>query len=167
MRLIARFAKENKENFELIDVYDEKTEKTYIDKNNPKAKTIAKKYPSAIWFERKIFDDFGIVFEDSFDKRALIHHERFPKGLHPLRKDFDKTKIDFDEYKPYKYELIGGESIYAVSVGPVHAGIIEPGHFHFSQAGEEILHLEVRHFYKYRAIEKMVEGKTLQEAKKS
>jgi Ni,Fe-hydrogenase III large subunit len=50
-------------------------------------------------------------------------------------------------------------------VGPIHAGIIEPGHFHFSQAGEEMLHLEVRHFYKHRGIEKMLEGKSLFEAK--
>ena len=66
----------------------------------------------------------------------------------------------------YKYEEISGDSIFVVPVGPIHAGIIEPGHFQFSQAGERILHLEVRHFYKYRGIEKMCEDKHILDIKK-
>ena len=100
-----------------------------------------------------------------FDNRPLVHQERFPKGIHPMQKSFQETSLPFDDYKAYKYEVIGGDGVFEVSVGPIHAGIIEPGHFHFSQAGEEMLHQEVRHFYKYRAIEKMLEGKTLLEAK--
>jgi Ni,Fe-hydrogenase III large subunit len=110
-------------------------------------------------------DDFGIIIEDAFDNRPLVHQERFPKGIHPMQKSFHGTSLPFDDYKAYKYEVIGGDGVFEVSVGPIHAGIIEPGHFHFSQAGEEMLHQEVRHFYKYRAIEKMLEGKTLLEAK--
>ena len=159
MRLIARFAKENKNNFEIIDVFDKEVKKHFLDKNNPKIKTLTKKYPAAIWMERKIRDEFGIEFEESFDNRPAIKHERFPKDIYPLRKDFKDKKIEFNKFTPYKYEEISGDSVFIVPVGPIHAGIIEPGHFHFSQAGEEILHLEVRHFYKYRAIEKMMENK--------
>ncbi len=159
MRLIARFAKENKNNFEIIDVFDKEVKKHFLDKNNPKIKTLTKKYPAAIWMERKIRDEFGIEFEESFDNRPAIKHERFPKDIYPLRKDFKDKKIEFSKFTPYKYEEISGDSVFTVPVGPIHAGIIEPGHFHFSQAGEEILHLEVRHFYKYRAIEKMMENK--------
>ena len=166
MRLIARFAKENKDNFEIIDVFDEEIKKTQIDKNNPVIDSIAPKYPAAIWMERKIRDEFGIEFEGSFDKRELIKHERFPKDIYPLRKDFDKKEIDFSEYKPYSYEEISGDGVFIVPVGPIHAGIIEPGHFHFSQAGEDMLHIEVRHFYKYRGIEKMVENKNPFDVKK-
>jgi len=82
-----------------------------------------------------------------------------------MLKSFKENKVEFSEYTPYKYEAIRGDGVFQVSVGPIHAGIIEPGHFHFSQAGEGMLHQEVRHFYKYRAIEKMLEGKTLFEAK--
>ena len=157
MRFIARFAQELPESFKIVDVYDERVEKTTLSKSNPSAKSLARVYPAAIWFERKITDDFGIVFEDSFDKRPLVHHERFP-DVHPMRKDFQASSLELGEFRPYKYETIGGDGIFQVGVGPIHAGIIEPGHFHFSQEGEAILHLEVRHFYKYRGIEKMMEG---------
>ncbi len=159
MRFIARFAQELPDRFEIVDVYDEAIHKHALDKTNPSLPTLTTKYPAAIWFERKIRDDFGIEFAGSFDTRALVHHERFP-DIHPMRKSFSADTIDFAPFKPYKYETIGGEGIFEVGVGPIHAGIIEPGHFHFSQEGEAILHLEVRHFYKYRGIEKMMEGLT-------
>ena len=165
MRLIARFAQELADDFEVITVYENEVQREKISKEQPIIKTLAKKHPSAIWFERKMQDDFGIVIEDAFDKRPLVHQERFPKNIHPLRKDFQKKVLQEEGYRPYKYEEISGESVFQVAVGPIHAGIIEPGHFQFSQAGEEILHLEVRHFYKHRGIEKMLEGKTLDEAK--
>jgi Ni,Fe-hydrogenase III large subunit len=166
MRLIARFAIETKDSFEIVDVFDNETKRQNVDKKSPIVKSLMPKYPSAIWMERKIRDEFGIEFDGAFDKRPLIKHERFPKHIYPLRKDFNKKDIDFSVFTPYKYEEIEGDSVFVVPVGPIHAGIIEPGHFHFSQAGERILHLEVRHFYKYRAIEKMVEGKKPLEIKK-
>jgi len=165
MRLIARYAKELADTFEVITVYDEHTEYESIPKECPVISTLTKKHPAAIWFERKIHDDFGIAIKDAFDHRPLVHQEYFPKNIHPLRKDFTATHIEYGDYRPYKYEAISGDGVFQVAVGPIHAGIIEPGHFHFSQAGEEMLHLEVRHFYKHRGIEKMLEGKTLSEAK--
>ncbi len=165
MRLIARYAKELSETFEIVTVYEQRVEKEQVNKENPLIKTLAKQHPCAIWFERKMYDDFGIVTEDAFDKRPLVHQERFPKNLYPLRKNFQNKKVKEEEYRPYKYEEISGDGVFQVAVGPIHAGIIEPGHFQFSQAGEEMLHLEVRHFYKHRGIEKMLEGKTLLESK--
>ena len=165
MRLIARYAKELEDAFEIITVYEDETQREVVSKEHPHIKTLAKKYPAAIWFERKMHDDFGIIIEDAFDKRPLVHQERFPKDVHPLRKDFQENELQEAEYLPYKYEAINGDGVFQVAVGPIHAGIIEPGHFQFSQAGEEMLHLEVRHFYKNRGIEKMLEGKTLAEAK--
>ncbi|BCD60018.1 MULTISPECIES: NADH-quinone oxidoreductase subunit C [unclassified Nitratiruptor] len=158
MRFIARFAQELPDHFEIIDVFDTKIEKTPIDKDNPEIETVAHIYPAAVWFERKIHDDFGIKILHTFDNRPLIHHERFP-NIHPMRKDFTQKSIEQVPFHPYHYEVIEGDGIFQVGVGPVHAGIIEPGHFHFSQEGEAILHLEVRHFYKYRGIEKIVEKK--------
>ena len=165
MRFIARYAKELDDAFEIITVYEEEIERELVSKDAATIKTLAKRYPSAIWFERKMYDDFGIRMQDAFDNRPLVHQERFPKDIHPLRKDFHDTSIKEAEYLPYKYEAIKGDGVFQVAVGPIHAGIIEPGHFQFSQAGEEMLHLEVRHFYKNRAVEKMLEGKTLFEAK--
>ncbi len=165
MRLIARYVKDRGEAFELITVYDKEIQTERLDKENPSYTTLSYKHPSALWFERKIEDDFGAIAQDAFDRRPLVHQERFPIGIHPMRKDFVKKELDFSTFKPYDYEVIDGDGVFQVSVGPIHAGIIEPGHFHFSQAGEKMLHQEVRHFYTYRAIEKMLEGKTLQEAK--
>ena len=159
MRLIVRFAQEHKDTFEIVDVFDEKIERQEVSKEKPLVDSIMTKYPSAIWMERKISDEFGIIFNRAFDTRPTIKHERFPKELFPMRKDFQDKALEYSNFVPYKYEEIDGEGIFVVPVGPIHAGVIEPGHFQFSQAGEEILHLEVRHFYKYRAIEKMVEGK--------
>ncbi len=166
MRLIARFAQEVENSIEIIDIYDKKTIKTTLSLEKLECESITKKYPSAIWMERKVSDEFGVIFLNSFDTRPLLKHERFPTDIFPMRKNFTKKEIDFTTFKPYPYEVIGGDSVFQVAVGPIHAGIIEPGHFHFSQAGEEILHLEIRHFYKYRAIEKMCEGKNPKEIKK-
>jgi Ni,Fe-hydrogenase III large subunit len=165
MRLIARYAKELESEFEIITVFDEEMQKESLSKEKPVVKSLSRKYPAAIWFERKMHDDFGIIIEDAFDNRPLVHQERFPKDIHPLRKDFKTKELREAPYVAYKYEEISGEGVFQVAVGPIHAGIIEPGHFQFSQAGEGMLHLEVRHFYKNRGIEKMLEGKTLQEAK--
>jgi Ni,Fe-hydrogenase III large subunit len=165
MRLIARYAKALETVFEIVTVWDEEVEKEQVSKSDPRIKTLTKSHPSAIWFERKMHDDFGILIKDAFDNRPLVHQERFPKEIHPMQKVFQETSLAYDDYKPYKYEAIGGDGVFEVAVGPIHAGIIEPGHFQFSQAGEDILHQEVRHFYKYRAIEKMLEGKTLEAAK--
>ena len=165
MRLIARYAKECEAHFEIITVWDTKIEKESVPKHDPRIKTLTKQHPAAIWFERKMHDDYGIIIEDAFDNRPLVHQEYFPSAIHPMQKAFQASSITPADYKPYKYEVIGGDGVFEVAVGPIHAGIIEPGHFQFSQAGEDILHQEVRHFYKYRAIEKMLEGKTLQAAK--
>jgi len=169
MRLIARYAKQRATDFEIITVWDQKTEIEQVSlqqpSQQPSIKTLSKTHPSALWFERKMRDDFGIIIEDAFDNRPLVQQERFPDKIHPMLKSFQQSELEEAPFKPYKYEAIRGDGVFEVSVGPIHAGIIEPGHFHFSQAGEDILHQEVRHFYKYRGIEKMLEGKSLSQAK--
>ena len=66
---------------------------------------------------------------------------------------------EMKKYGKYKFKEVLGEGIFEVLVGPVYAGIIEPGHFRFSLAGEPVLQLEIRHFWKHRGIEKVCEGK--------
>ncbi|ADV47089.1 NADH-quinone oxidoreductase subunit C [Nitratifractor salsuginis] len=164
-RLIARYAVDRGDNFELLTRFDDGMVREQVSRSQPVAASIMPRFPAAIWFERKTADDFGIRFEGAFDFRPLVHHERWPEGVYPMRRDFDvHTVLEAAEYRPYHYETIGGDGVFEVAVGPIHAGIIEPGHFHFSQAGEDMLHQEVRHFYKYRGIEKMLEGKNLAEA---
>ncbi len=123
--------------------------------------SIATVFPSACWYEREIRDGFGIEFTDAFDKRRLFLHEAYPEGFHPLLKSFKNGKIEAvqNPEEAYPFKQVEGEGIYQIPVGPVHAGIIEPGHFRFSVIGEPIFNLEIRLFYKHRGIEKLAEGK--------
>ncbi|HII02320.1 TPA: hydrogenase large subunit, partial [Methanosarcinaceae archaeon] len=143
--------------------------------------SIAEIFPSASWFEREVRDGFGLEFTGAFDTRRLFLHECYPEGFHPLKKAFknglislQKTEagkteagtaeVGTNEFgKPgeeYRFRQLKGEGVYQVPVGPVHAGIIEPGHFRFGVIGEPILSLEIRLFYKHRGIEKLAEGKS-------
>ena len=58
---------------------------------------------------------------------------------------------------------VRGDDAYQVAVGPIHAGVIESGHFRFHLVGDRILHLDARLFYKHRGLERAAEGKTLDE----
>ncbi len=124
-------------------------------------------FPTACWYEREIRDGFGVTFENAYDTRSLFLHEVYPDGFHPLLKSFKNqaitTKTHVKEEDEYQFRKVSGEEVYQIPVGPVHAGIIEPGHFRFSVIGENIYNLEVRMFYKHRGIEKLAEGKTPKE----
>ena len=126
--------------------------------------SIANDFPAASWFERECRDGFGVEFTGAFDTRRLFLHETYPEGFHPLKKSFVNapitTKPFVDPADEYPFRKVTGEGVYQVPVGPVHAGIIEPGHFRFSVIGETIFNLEIRMFYKHRGIEKLAEGKT-------
>lgn len=133
------------------------------------AVSIAKTYASACWYEREVTDGFGVQFQGAYDTRRLFLHETYPEGFHPLLKSFKNGKIptvESNEKNEYKFKPMTGDGVYHVAVGPVHAGIIEPGHFRFSVIGETIFNLEVRMFYKHRGLEKLAEDKSPSECLK-
>ena len=129
-----------------------------------KTQSIVMEFPAACWYEREISDGYGIEFAGSPDTRHLFLHEGFPSKFHPLRKSFKngsiKTNISSPPHEAYVFKQVHGEGVYQIPVGPVHAGIIEPGHFRFSVIGETIFNLEIRMFWKHRGIEKLAEGKS-------
>jgi Ni,Fe-hydrogenase III large subunit len=85
-------------------------------------------------------------------------HDNWP-DVHPLRKDFSiGTALPRFEGERHIYRPALGEGVLQVPVGPVHAGIIEPGHFSFAVAGEPILYLQLRMFYTHKATEKLFES---------
>jgi len=113
---------------------------------------------SAANFEREIWEMFGIEPKENPDLRRLrLHDEVWPKGDYPLRKDFKITQAG--NLSDYKFNRVDGEGIFEVPVGPIHAGIIGPGHFRFSLAGEPIVNLETRLGFAHRGVEKLFEGK--------
>jgi Ni,Fe-hydrogenase III component G len=120
--------------------------------------------PAAQWYEREVKDLLGLTANDHPDPRRLVLHERYPHGYHPLRKDVSATAPPEFDQRRFDYFEVHGDGVYELPVGPIHAGIIEPGHFRFSNIGELILHLDARLFYTHRGVEKIVEGKTFDDA---
>jgi Ni,Fe-hydrogenase III large subunit/Ni,Fe-hydrogenase III component G len=116
---------------------------------------------AAQWYEREIRDLFGLIPHGHPDLRRLVRHEHWPKGTHPLQKGFAWDTVLTRQQGEYHFRHIEGEGVFEVPVGPIHAGIIEPGHFRFSVAGEPIMQLELRHFWKHRGVEKLFEQRGL------
>ncbi|MBI4003161.1 MAG: NADH-quinone oxidoreductase subunit C, partial [Nitrospira defluvii] len=86
---------------------------------------------AAKWYEREIRDLFGLIPIGHPDMRRLVRHEHWPKGSHPLKKDFPWDQVLERVQGHYAFRKIQGEGVFEVPVGPIHAGIIEPGHFRF------------------------------------
>ncbi len=122
-------------------------------------------FPSIAWFihgaggyERKIKSLFGLTPVGNPDQRAMLLHENWPEDKFPLRKDFKFDTRPATAYStPYEFHKVEGEGVYELPVGPIHAGIIEPGHFRFSLAGEAIMLLEGRLGYVHKGSEKLFE----------
>ncbi|MFB3918837.1 formate hydrogenlyase subunit 5 [Candidatus Velamenicoccus archaeovorus] len=135
-----------------------------IPQDRPLFPSLARDIHSASFFEREIQEMFGLEPQGHPDKRRLhLHDEVWPKGLFPLRKDF-VLPAHVAPDGVYGFNRVAGEGIFEVPVGPVHAGIIGPGHFRFSAAGEPIVNLEIRLGFTHRGVEKVFEHKTFDDA---
>jgi Ni,Fe-hydrogenase III large subunit len=110
----------------------------------------------ANWYEREIRDMFGLTPLGHPDLRPLVLHDSWPQDCHPLRKDF-KGSVP-QAASEYHYRKVEGEGVFEIPVGPVHAGVIEPGHFRFSVAGEPVINLEIRLGYVHKGTEKLSES---------
>jgi Ni,Fe-hydrogenase III large subunit/Ni,Fe-hydrogenase III component G len=105
--------------------------------------------PAAHWAERAVGDFFGIKAIGHPRWKSLILHDLdWPVDFFPLAPG-GKSRRPFD-----KFLNVEGEGVHEIPVGPIHAGIIEPGHFRFSCAGEIITNLEIHLGYQHRGIEK-------------
>lgn len=114
-------------------------------------------------FEREMHDQYGIVPLDHPLPRRLIRHPHWPRGWYPMRADAPTAPPRFAETEgPFPFLEVEGEGVYEIPVGPVHAGLIEPGHFRFSVVGETILKLKPRLWYVHKGIEKLFQGRTPQ-----
>lgn len=158
----------------------------------PTFTAITPNVPAANWGEREVADLLGLRPVGHPDPRPLVLHDRWPVDFHPLRRDVQTTAYTSPRLNaadvpigagaaataeaavtsgrraslrtPYQPNTVAGEGIVQIPVGPIHAGIIEPGHFRFSSTGERVLHLDARLFYTHRGLEKLVEGMPVQQA---
>jgi Ni,Fe-hydrogenase III large subunit len=120
--------------------------------------SIAALYPPAARLERTIHDLFGLHPGGAPDHRPWLGHGRWPTPMSrtaPLPGDSDTA---------YSFLPVEGESLHQIPVGPVHAGIIEPGHFRFTANGEAVVRLEERLGYVHKGVEHLMEGASLEKA---
>ena len=116
-------------------------------------------HPPALRLERTAHDLFGLVAQGLPDTRPWLDHSdwgvRFPLGdrIDALRKS-----------SPYRFLPVEGGGMHQIAVGPVHAGIIEPGHFRFTASGETVVRLEQRLGYVHKGIEGLMTGADLERA---
>lgn len=133
-------------------------------KNSEKFPSLYPFFHEAIDYERKIRTFFGLTPVGNPDPRPIILHENWPENIFPLRKDVDWQVQPPEAKGKYQFHRVSGEGIYEIPVGPIHAGIIEPGHFRFSVAGESIVFLEPRLGFVHKGIEKLFERLSCGEA---
>lgn len=140
--------------------------KTSVPVDNPAFPSLTKHFIPAYRFERQMRSFFGVVPEGHPDMRPWILHEDWPAGQYPLRKSFDINSRPSRGNEDYRWSRVSGEAVFEIPVGPVHAGIIEPGHFRFQAVGEDILNLEAKLGYVHKGIEKRFETMSLRDGVK-
>ena len=118
-------------------------------------------FPSAARLQRAAHDMVGLRALGA-DERPWLRHSAWPAAFFPLRagQPVPSSPTPSDSYAFVRVE---GDGVHEIPVGPVHAGVIEPGHFRFSVVGEKVLRLEERLGYVHKGIEKRFEGMTLAE----
>ncbi|MGO4721864.1 MULTISPECIES: hydrogenase large subunit [unclassified Inquilinus] len=114
--------------------------------------SVGQRHPPAIRLERAIWDLFGLEPMGIPDVRPWLDHGRWGQH-HPLGRCEPALGME-----PYAFLPVEGESLHQIAVGPVHAGIIEPGHFRFTANGETVVRLEARLGYVHRGLEGLMAG---------
>lgn len=109
-------------------------------------------------FEREMLDLYGITPVGHPQPRRLVRHAHWPEDWHPMRNDAGPAP-DFPAAGQFPFLSVDGAGVYEIPVGPVHAGLIEPGHFRFSVVGESVLRLKARLWFLHRGIERLFHGR--------
>ena len=132
--------------------------KAALPADDPSFPTLTASYAPAFRFERQMHSLMGVVPAGHPDPRPWIAFEDWPAGAFPLRASFDAARPLIRGSGDYPWIRAAGEGVYEIPVGPVHAGIIEPGHFRFQAVGEDVVNLEERLGYVHKGIEKRFES---------
>jgi len=121
-------------------------------------------FAQASRMQRAVADLVGLVPEEHHDARPWLRHDAWPADYHPLLSEHSGRELFDIPPEPYPFVAVEGDGVHEIPVGPVHAGVIEPGHFRFSVVGEKVLRLEERLGYTHKGIEKRFEGQNPVEA---
>ncbi|MGF2945501.1 NADH-quinone oxidoreductase subunit C [Mycobacterium sp. Lab-001] len=109
-------------------------------------------------FEREMLDLYGIRPKGHPRPRRLVRHAHWPEDWYPMRVDAGPAP-QFASSGHFPFLTVNGAGVYEIPVGPVHAGIIEPGHFRFSVVGETVLRLKARLWFVHRGLEQLFHGR--------
>jgi Ni,Fe-hydrogenase III large subunit/Ni,Fe-hydrogenase III component G len=118
-------------------------------------------FACAARMQRAIADLCGLEAAGAGDTRPWLRHAAWPADYFPLRREPSGRERFQAQDEEYPFVAVEGDGVHEIAVGPVHAGIIEPGHFRFSVVGEKVLRLEERLGYTHKGIEKRFEGMSL------
>jgi Ni,Fe-hydrogenase III large subunit/Ni,Fe-hydrogenase III component G len=129
-----------------------------LDPRDPRVPTLSDLSFPASRFERQMHDTFGVIPEGHPFLRPLVRHSHWPDDWYPMRRDAGPTPAMAHDGVPYPFIEVQGAGVYEIPVGPVHAGLIEPGHFRISVVGETILKMTARLWFVHRGIERMFQG---------
>lgn len=121
--------------------------------------SVGRWHPPAQRLERTIADLVGLYPDNPPDHRRWLDH-----GCWPITYPLGAGSANTRPLPPYHFLPVEGASLHQIPVGPVHAGIIEPGHFRFTANGEAIVRLEQRLGYVHKGIERLVQGASLEQA---
>ncbi|GGU15889.1 hydrogenase large subunit [Lentzea flava] len=131
-----------------------------LDPQAPEVPSLAGLSFAAGRFEREMHDLFGIVPTGHPLPQRLVRHFHWPRGWYPMLTDAGEPPEFGSVDGPYPFRTVEGPGVYEIPVGPVHAGMIGPGHFRFSVVGETILNLKARLWFVHRGLEKLFRGRT-------
>ena len=134
------------------------------DSANPQIPSMARLSFPLGRFEREIRDLYGVVPLHHPLPHRLVRHRHWPTGWYPMRSDAGPPPPFAAAEGAYPFVRVEGRGVYEIPVGPVHAGMIEPGHFRFSVVGETILKLKARLWFTHKGLEKLAEGRLPDEA---
>lgn len=129
-----------------------------ISKDDPMVPSLAYLSFSASRFEREMADLYGIRPVGHPKVRRLVRHAHWPEEWYPMRSNASPAP-EFEDSGHFPFVTVEGPGVYEIPVGPVHAGLIEPGHFRFSVAGETVLRLKARLWFVHRGLEKLFQGR--------
>jgi Ni,Fe-hydrogenase III large subunit/Ni,Fe-hydrogenase III component G len=130
-----------------------------LDPSHPQVPTLAGLSFSASRFERELSDLFGIEPVGHPQPRRLVLHQHWPEGWHPMRHGSETRPEVIADAGSFPFVPVEGTGVYEIPVGPVHAGLIEPGHFRFWVVGETILRMKARLWFVHKGIEQLCEGR--------
>ncbi len=130
-----------------------------IDRSRPQVPSLSGLSFPASRFERELSDLFGIEPVDHPQPRRLVLHQHWPKGWHPMRHGSGDVPPMVVGAGSFPFVPVEGTGVYEIPIGPVHAGLIEPGHFRFWVVGETILRMKARLWFVHKGIERLCQGK--------